>query len=334
MQLPDDLRTALEAELNKVPSKEMARAVRDLSQRYRTQRRQSDAPHMRSIQDVAAYTAYRLPATFAAIRAVLMEVRDRRADLQPKTLLDLGAGPGTAAWAAVEVWPELERIIMLERDARMIQMGRNLGSGSRLAALRDAHWCQIDVTARWQVEPAQVTIAAYAVGEMPAPNRAACVRQLWDHAEDTCIIIEPGTPRAFAVVRPAGDELVRAGAHILAPFPHDWRCLETEEDWCHFSQRVPRTRLHRAAKEATLSYEDEKYSYVAASRRSGSPIAARVIRQPQLRSGHVRLVLCTASGIKHVVVPRSKREAYVRAKELAWGSAIPVEDATFFGLLP
>lgn len=81
-----------------------------------------------------------------------------------------------------------------------------------------------------------------------------------------------------------------------------------------------------------MSYEDEKYSYVAVSRAEGLPIAARVIRHPQVRSGHIRLVLCTPVGVKHVVVARSNREAYRRARELRWGSAIPVEDGRLYGL--
>jgi ribosomal protein RSM22 (predicted rRNA methylase) len=95
---------------------------------------------------------------------------------------------------------------------------------------------------------------------------------------------------------------------------------------------VPRTRLQRLLKEASLSYEDEKFAYVVASRELGLPIAARVVRHPQNRKGHVRLVLCSAGGIRHVVVARSNREAFRRAKDLHWGSAIALEEADLFGL--
>jgi ribosomal protein RSM22 (predicted rRNA methylase) len=175
-------------------------------------------------------------------------------------------------------------------------------------------------------------MAAYVLGELPVQTHEGFVQQLWQHTLDTCVIVEPGTPRGFDLVRQAGACLVGAEALILAPFPWDWECLESAHDWCHFSERVPRTRLHRAAKNAELSYEDEKYCYIAASRWEGVPIAARVIRQPQVRSGHIRLVLCTPEGVKHLVVARSQGEAYRRAKHLAWGSAIPVEEASLFGL--
>jgi ribosomal protein RSM22 (predicted rRNA methylase) len=126
--------------------------------------------------------------------------------------------------------------------------------------------------------------------------------------------------------------LTVAGADIIAPVPPSWPCLEHENDWLHFSERVSRTRLHRTAKDATLSYEDEKFCYLAASRLKSTAIAARVVRQPQIRSGHVRLTLCTKDGIRHLVIPRSQKAAYRLARDLRWGSAIEVDEADLFGL--
>lgn len=62
------------------------------------------------------------------------------------------------------------------------------------------------------------------------------------------------------------------------------------------------------------------------------PIAARVTRHPQTRPGHIRLDLCTRTGIKHVIVTKKYREAFRRARDLRWGSAIDVDDAPLFGL--
>jgi ribosomal protein RSM22 (predicted rRNA methylase) len=332
MHLPDNLRLAIEAELQTRSPKDLAAAVRGLSERYRTHHARMTGHFLQSEEDVTAYLVYRLPATFTAISAVLREVRDRKPDLEPRSLLDIGAGPGTAAWAAAEVWPSLHRVTMMENDARMIRVGTRLVAHSRAAAVRDSTWVQGDVSAPRKDEPADITIAAYLVGELRTDVRGEFIRRLWDCTAGDCIIVEPGTPRGFDLIREATVALASAGAYIVAPFPHDWQCTEGPEDWCHFSERVPRTRLHRSTKDATLSYEDEKYAYVAASRIPGQPIAARVIRHPQVRSGHVRLVLCSAQGVKHTVVTRSDREAYRKAKALSWGSAIPLEDAELFDL--
>lgn len=332
MDLPEDLRTSLAEQLEKTSIADIAAAVRRVSARYREQRAMPAEPLLRSPTEIAAYAAYRLPATFATIRAVFQEVEARRPNLNPRTILDAGAGPGTAAWAAATTWPGLNSILVLENDARMISFGRALAVCSTFASVRSALWERRDLRLPWEAPPADVVVGGYVLGELPAEDVDAVVARLWDHTHEVCVLVEPGTPKGSALVLRASQLLAEIGAHVVAPFPADWQCLEHESDWCHFSERVARTHMHRVAKSASLSYEDEKYSYVVASRRPGVPIGARVLRHPQTRPGVVRLVLCTAEGVRHVTVARSSREAYRKARDLHWGAAISPEDATLFGL--
>ena len=51
----------------------------------------------------AAYMAARMPACYAAVYKVLEEVSMRLPGFAPESMLDFGAGPGTAIWAAHEV---------------------------------------------------------------------------------------------------------------------------------------------------------------------------------------------------------------------------------------
>ena len=51
----------------------------------------------------AAYVASRMPGCYAAVLTVLQELRMRLPAFQPASLLDFGAGPGTAIWAAQQV---------------------------------------------------------------------------------------------------------------------------------------------------------------------------------------------------------------------------------------
>lgn len=87
----------------------------------------------------------------------------------------------------------------------------------------------------------------------------------------------------------------------------------------HFAVRLPRTRLHRAAKASDLAYEDEKFSYVVLSRTPGARQYSRIIRHPQVRKGHVSLELCTADGVKTVVISRRDGDLYSRARKASWG---------------
>lgn len=51
-----------------------------------------------------AYAASRMPACYAALEAALGEVAARRPGWRPAGMLDFGAGPATAVWAAQQVW--------------------------------------------------------------------------------------------------------------------------------------------------------------------------------------------------------------------------------------
>src|SRR3984893_16710235 len=136
MDLPNDLRAALAHELATFPQKPLTEAAAGLSLRYREGHSVGLGPCLRSPTDVAAYAAYRMPATYAAVHAALDELRKRRPGWQPRTLLDAGSGPGTAMWDANAIWPGIEEITLLEREKAMIEFGKQLAPYANAAALR------------------------------------------------------------------------------------------------------------------------------------------------------------------------------------------------------
>ena len=94
------------------------------------------------------------------------------------------------------------------------------------------------------------------------------------------------------------------------------------DDWCHFAQRLGRSRLQRAAKGAQRGYEDAKCSYVAVARLGGEPVAARVLRHPIVRPGRIELALCAQDGLRRELVTRSAGPAWRLARDLRWGDAV------------
>src|SRR6476659_8887988 len=113
MELPPQLRRAVDRALGGTTLTNLAAAANDLSQRYREEQRDGKA-HVASDEDALAYLAVRLPATYAAVRASFAAIKQARPDFAPKTALDIGAGPGTALWAAADCWPDLADALLVE----------------------------------------------------------------------------------------------------------------------------------------------------------------------------------------------------------------------------
>ena len=98
----------------------------------------------------------------------------------------------------------------------------------------------------------------------------------------------------------------------------------TASDWCHFAQRLPRSRDHLAAKKARVPFEDERYAWLAVSRArpSATDGLARVLAPPKETKAGVALRLCTANGIVERFVARRDREAFARHRRVGWGDLV------------
>ncbi|SED74608.1 Ribosomal protein RSM22 (predicted rRNA methylase) [Amycolatopsis tolypomycina] len=318
--LPDDLSSALDDELARHPVARLTQSVDRLSARYR----QGDAatsPILTSEADVAAYAGYRMPATYAAVHAVLAEAASRAPRFEPRTQIDVGGGTGAAVWAAADVWPSLGKCTVLEQVAGAIGLGKRLAAGSGRAAVRDAEWRRGLVDPASPAPDADLVTLSYVLGELPDASRPDVVRWLAAKA-GAVALIEPGTPAGYERIRAARAQLVELGLHVVAPCPHDAACpIVPGQDWCHFAARLPRSGLHRKLKAGTLGFEDEKFAYVVATRGTPERPDARIIRHPKKHKGWVALDLCTASeGLKPAVaVSKKQGPRYRAARDAEWG---------------
>ena len=94
-----------------------------------------------------------------------------------------------------------------------------------------------------------------------------------------------------------------------------------EGDWCHFVQRLPRSRDHMALKGASVPFEDEKFSYLILQHEAAPARMARILRPPVIAKHAVSLSLCTERGLETRDVPKRDPAAYKRAKKADWGGA-------------
>jgi ribosomal protein RSM22 (predicted rRNA methylase) len=319
MDLPAELSRAIEEFTTGVASAELSLAAAELTASYRGERRsrpQLDGTHR------AAYLITRLPATYAVLSRILRESKLRIPDLRVQSMLDLGAGPGTAMWAAATQFPELSSCALVEDREEWIAIGKRLATGSGRAAIRSADWRRESVAGGIPPGQFDMVTMSYLLNELRSVERLAIIHATWERTGKMLLIAEPGTPAGFEHIREVRRELIAAGAHMVAPCPHADACPMQGDNWCHFAERLQRNSQHRQAKNAELGFEDEKYSYVLFARRHVGLPAARVLRHPGKHSGHVEFELCTPEGLKRLTVSRKHGERYKLARKTEWGDVL------------
>lgn len=314
--LPPDLKAALEAKLEGLSREDIAKRAAQISNTYRDG---GSSSTIRSELDALAYAVVRMPATYAAVSACLSALCEMRPDFAPQTLLDVGAGPGTASWAATEAFASLQKFMLLDINAALQTLALDLcRKHPRLGAMT----CRRDAGALDDAEPADLVVASYLIGEVGEAERDSLTERLWAKTGDTLLVVEPGTPAGYARIIALRRQLTAEGAHVAAPCPHDAACPLVAPDWCHFAQRLPRLRAHIQVKGAELPYEDEKFSYVILTRAPVARRFSRVLAPPSVTKIEVSAKLCAAEGLQLTKVPHRDKVAYARARRWRWGDSV------------
>jgi ribosomal protein RSM22 (predicted rRNA methylase) len=287
-------------------------------------------------------------------------LREALPDFRPTSLIDVGAGPATASFAAVEAFASLDELRLFDVNTRFRALAIQLMEAAESAALRNASYRLGDALALLReaaTRPADLVIASYMAGEIPAGEIASIAKALWEATASVLVVIEPGTPAGYARVMAIRSELLAArlgdeaqdsardavqghaqgGAqdcqdraqsraqdcvYVAAPCPHELSCPLTGADWCHFAQRLSRRRSHLQVKGVAVPYEDEKFSYVVLSRLAPARIDARVLAPPEITKAMITSKLCTPDGLVRDVAARRNGAAYRRRKDWRAGDAV------------
>lgn len=303
MEFPSELRFAIEQLSAEHDIKAMTAAAEGVSKRYRSE---SGAGKrlVSSERDTLAYAAVRMPATFGAVGKALSLALERfEGDIS--SVLDVGAGTGAASHAA-QLLTDCEDITCIEREESMTDLGKRLMQARGVSA----KWIKRDISSARLTEKADLVLSSYCLNELTEAARKNAVLQLWEAADKLLLIVEPGTPEGFSQLRQARELLLGAGGYVAAPCPANGACTLPDDDWCHFTVRISRSKLHKQLKGGDAPYEDEKFCFLAVSKEEVSGVA-RILRHPRIESGKITLRLCTPNGICDKLV--TKKSPYFKA---------------------
>lgn len=268
-----------------------------LSKNYRDQ----DYQELNFSQAVV-YAQARMPATYNVIQYVLEKFENKGESFSE--VLDVGAGVGALKIALRNRKTSYKA---LEKSEAMRKIFKKLNGDNVEIYAEDFQKFRCE-------KKYQAVFASYFLNEMKDKNEA--LKKIFNLAEQYIFIVEPGTPNGFKNILESKKLAKQLGWYPLLPCA-SVNCNLSGRDWCHFSIRVPRTKLHISLKNATLPYEDEKFCYVIFSKKETEFCNNNVItKKPIKRSGHIIFDICSKDGIQRVV--RTDK----LSKKLRWGDQI------------
>lgn len=312
----------VEALLDGIPGRTLAARAARISKAYRASIA-SDAI-IDDETDAAVYAVMRMPATAAAVAAVLDALAERAPDFMPQTVLDAGAGPGTASLVVADIWPQA-RLTLCDAHKGFLALAERLLAQDAPDTGAAAQFIAADLTRSDAALPvADLVIASYALTELGDADHFSVARRLWTATKSVLVVVEPGRPRDYERLMAFRSWAVGRGARVAAPCPHEAPCPLADKDWCHFSVRLPRSRSHLRLKSAALGYEDEKFSYLVLARPEIGlePALSRVLAPPEAVKHETRLKLCAPDG---QVAPQAfarRNPHFSRIRRAKWGDSL------------
>ncbi|MBF5042105.1 methyltransferase domain-containing protein [Aggregicoccus sp. 17bor-14] len=244
--------------------REVAAGVKQLSMGLTRERQLAGARYMDDPKLLGAYLLFYWPVSYAQARQALGELPSR-----PRSVLDLGSGPGPLAFAAMDAGAS--EVTAADRSKPALTLARALAleAGEALAT-RD--WDPLKKSPLPEGQFDLITLGhvlneLYGTGDGATNPRAALLESVLERVKKggSLLILEPAlreTSRGLLKVR---DVLVAKGYAVRAPcmFRGPCQALVKETDWCHAERAWPMPRVvEELARAASLHKESLKMSYL------------------------------------------------------------------------
>jgi ribosomal protein RSM22 (predicted rRNA methylase) len=282
--------------------KEVGAGIRTLSLGLTRERALAGARYMDDPRLLGAYLLFYWPVSYAQARSVLGELERR-----PRTVLDLGSGPGPVAFAALDAGAA--EVAAADRSAPALALARALAaeaeeplatrSWNGAAALPEGRYDAITL--------GHVLNELGGAGARAGETRVALIERAAAQLKPggSVVVLEPAlrdTSRDLLAVR---DVLVERGFAVRAPCMWRGPCpaLLKGSDWCHAERSwSPPPVLEALARAAGLHKEALKMSYlVLAANGEAWPALPdrrlfRIVSEPLEGKGRQRFIGCGPEG--------------------------------------
>lgn len=260
MEIPVELTNIVEEIAAQVNISELKKSASEVHMKYNEAK--DGKSIVKSEKEVLSYAISRMPGTYAAV-SMAASAAFLKTDMKIKSLIDVGAGTGACSFAIGDIF-DLKRVTLVEREENMIKVGKLLAEKSN-DVLKCGTWIRADAC-DFECETADLVTASYVMNELNDKTKTLFLKKLWDESEKYILIVEPGSKEGFKNITMARDFYLSLGGTILAPCKHNMKCDLGDDDWCHFSCRISRTKLQKYVKAGDAPFEDEKYMYIAISK--------------------------------------------------------------------
>ena len=289
--------------------------------------RKQDGTYINDALDALAYLALRIPATYAQIYSAFLQIQEINPSWNPRSILDIGSGPGTAVWAALDIWSSVKQARCIDKNKNLLFLGKEIMEKASLA-IDISLECKDIIEMSHYENKYDLVIIANILNELTLSQQEILLKKAFDQCNGIMIIIEPGTSIGVTIVQKVSKQF-SGKANLLAPYINNSFIFDPKI-WIHFSQRFIRPefqrRIRQHMRDSSLmasDWEDAKFAYVAIGKiLPKEMIWGRCIGPVKKQKGFLEMFVLTQSEIKQVKIFKKNKKEYDFAKNLQWGAVI------------
>ena len=232
-----------------------------------------------------AYRFYFLPLNYLRVMNVIRRGKSVNYFKNIQSIVDWGAGPGTATIAFSSFFPDLKKIKMIDRDSSLFQEFKDLHPNIPI---------EYDIKLTPSVNKNSLLIFSYSLTELSQWPKEALT---YDHI----MILEPSTKQDGRRLLDYRNQWIQNGYYVWAPCVHQNACpllTASKSDWCHdrFHVQLPEW-FQKLESKLPIKNKTITTSYLLLSKNKPEPSlnSARLTGDSLQEKGKTRQLICRNS---------------------------------------